>query len=275
MTVPNAAAVTLTGYAPRLVIDTRIVPGEANLSLQSTQANVQVDQRELLTDLPYMLATFSERRRIIRQTLDEVRDVIIESRDTDIYLVLELDGYLYDARSLTGVTLECVSSSGSNTTIDLSTSPTVFDFSQKVVVRGQTINPLVIKFNAAAVASFFSAGIWTVEVFGADVDHTNGAHWGTIEFEVRSLFEGVFITPLTGALNFITTNAPKVIYRNVRPDTEDLSLTGYAPTLAFSLRITPSTGSIAASGNAPTTPGRIVPPSGSIALSGIAPLRTP
>ncbi len=275
MNIPSAAAVTLTGYSPRLVIDTRLVPGEANLMLQTTQADVQVDQRELLTDLPYMLATFSERRRIIRQTLDEVRDVIIQSRDTDIYLVLELDGWLYDARSLTGVTLECTSSSGSNTTIDLSTSPTVFDFSQKVVVRGQTINPLVLKFTAAAVASFFSAGIWTVEVFGADVDHTNGTHWGTIEFEVRSLFEGVFITPLTGALNFITANPPQVTYRNLKPATVDLALTGYAPTLAFSGRITPSTGAIVLGSDPPTTPGRIIPPSGVVALSGVAPLRTP
>lgn len=275
MTTPTAGSLAFTGYAPRLVINTRIVPGEANLRITGIKPVTEVDVRSLLTDLPYMLATFSETRRIIRQTVDEVRDVVMQGRDTEVYLVLELDGYLYAASALGVIELEC-SKAGTTDTVSINSTdnPEVFDISRRVVMRGQAVNALVIKLTAATVASFFTEGIWSIDVFGTDTDHPTGAHWGTIEFEVRSLFEGVFITPLTGGLT-LTTTTPRVVYRNIRPDTAELILTGNAPTLGQSTRITPTVGAISYSGNAPTTPGRITPPTGAIVLTGVAPVRTP
>jgi hypothetical protein len=277
MTVPNSAALSLTGYTPRLIIDTRLIPGEANLTLHTLHPVVQLNTRSLLTDLPYMLSTFSERRRIIRETLDEVRDVIIQSRDTDIYLVLELDGYLYGADLLSAVTLECLNTNGDTATISSSTSAALFDFQQSVVVRGQTITPLVLKFTASSVASFFTAGLWTVDVFGVDATHANGAHWGTIEFEVRSLFEGMFITPLTGELNLAAVAAPRVTYRNVRPDTAVMSLVGNVPTIRNSTANVASPAALSMTGQQPVvSQGTLRTPTvGSITLAGIAPIRTP
>lgn len=273
MISPDTASVGFTANSPVLIIDTKLVPGEAHVGLTGLLADVSADIESLLTDLPYISTTFSERRRIVRQTYDEVRDVIYFDRDNEIYLILDLDGDIYDVTSITEIELSCTSADGTATaSLTLTGNSAAFDLSRRAVVRGVVRNVLVVTLSPTILAANFVAGLWNIDIFITDANYPDGVFWSTVEWEIRSLFEGSFIAPSTGSIS-ITTTAPSVVYLNLKPETAALALTGNAPVINRQSATVPGAGAIAITGNAPTISGPIAltPSAGTVSISGQAP----
>lgn len=271
MPTPAVASLSMTGIAPTVRVDTRIAPGETGLSFTGYSPLVTVDTKSLIINLPSMLATFTERRRLIRATTDEVRDLVFQSRHSELFVALELDGEVFDAADITDIELVCEKSDGTSVTVDMTTYPAVFDFSTRAVVRGKTVNVLRIVLTDAFIASLFTTGLWSVEIFGMDVDHTSGALWGAMEWEIRALFDGVVVVPNTGSMAF-TAYAPTARYDRASPPAGSLAFTGNAPTVDIHVAGVPSTGMLAFTGYAPSLVwGNPQPGAGSLTLGGVAP----
>ena len=268
---PAVASLSMTSYAPAIGVDTRLAPGETSLSFSSYAPLVTVDTKSLIVNLPSMLATFTERRRLIRATTDEVRDLVFQSRQSEMYVAFELNGDVFDASAITDMELVCEKSDGTSVTVDLTTYSAVFDFSTKAVVRGKTVNVLHLVLTDAFIASLFTTGLWSVEVFGMDADHTSGVLWGTMEWEIRALFDGVVIVPSTGSMSF-TEYASTVRYDRASPTAGSLSFAGKQPSITVQSQYAIPAGSLVFTEYAPTLIwGNPQPGTGTLTLSGAAP----
>lgn len=274
MITPNTASISLSGAAPRRNVDTRIAPGETHLTFDSRQPLVAVNTKSLIVNLPYMLATLTERRRLIRATTDPIRDLVYQNRDTEMYVALELDGDVFDAAEITDLELVYASADGSVTgTIALADYPAVFDLDPRAVVRGQTVNVIRIILTEAFLSSLFTVGLWTLELFGVDADHSGGASWGTMEWEIRSIFDGVIVVPNSSELT-LTGYAGVARYDRREPDTGSLAYSGNQPRLTIQSVNAIYVGELTLQGYAPVL-SPITVPKGTLTLSGVAPVRTP
>jgi hypothetical protein len=269
MPTPNAASLSMTGYAPTRRVDTRIAPGETSLAFGGYVPLVAVNTKSLIVNLPSMLATFTERRRLIRATTDELRDLVFQGRDTELYVAFELNGEVFDAANLTGVELVYEDTDGNDGMVTQAAYPAVFDMSTRANVRGKTVNILRLVLDDAFIAELFDVGLWTVEVFGFDADHPGGALWGAMEWEVRTLFDGVAIVPNTGSLAF-TERAPTVRYDRALPITGALTFTGDQPDVYLRFAGIPSAGAMAFTGYRPVL-SPVTVPTGTLTMTGAAP----
>lgn len=275
MVTPVVGSLSFTGYAPTVRQDTRIAPGETSLSFSGYAPLVSVDTKSLIVNLPSILATFTERRRLIRAATDPVRDLVFQSRHSEMFVALELNGEVFDASAITDVELVCEKEDGTSVTVTMTDYPAVFDFSNRAVVRGKTVNVLRLILTDTTIAALFTTGLWQVEIFGVDADHPGGALWGTMEWEIRSLFEGAVIVPNTGAMSF-TEYAPTVRYDRAATLTGDISFQGYAPSITVQSQYAIPAGSLALTGSGPSLLwGNPQPGTGILTLSGAVPIRTP
>lgn len=273
MVTPVVGSLSFTGNAPIVRVDTRMAPGETGLSFASYVPLVTVDTKSLIINLPSMLATFTERRRLIRATTDPVRDLVFQSRHSEMFVALELDGEVFDTSAITDIELVCEKDDGTSVTVTMTDYPAVFDFSTRAVVRGKTVNVLRLVLTDATIAALFTTGLWSVEIFGVDADHPGGALWGAMEWEIRALFDGVVIVPNTGEMNF-TEYAPTVRYDRAATLTGEMAFAGTQPRLTVQSVNAIYVGELTMTGYAPVL-SPIAVPTGALTMGGIAPVRTP
>lgn len=249
-------------------------PGYAAVALMGNRARVVVDQKSINAVLPSLLATFTERRRLIRSTTDQVRDVVYNINDAEITIALELDGEVFDAALITGIEMTYRKDGGAIVgTISDAGNPEVFSLARRAVVRGEVVNVLTIILAPAVFSAFFTLGKWTLELFLADGLHQGGCSWGVFEIEIRSPYEQAVITVPAGALSFSTVgSAPTVIYRVITTMSGSVELAGYVPIVTQQFKIQPAAGSVALATSAPMTPGRMAPAAGQLSVTGSAPV---
>jgi hypothetical protein len=244
------------------------------MSFIGIMPSVVVDTKMLEANLPYLYATFQDRRRIIRSSLDPIRDIFYNTVQGEVVIALQLNGATHDADEITGIDLNYESVDGlTSGQITLDSNPEAFDLTRRMVIRGESVNVLVIKMTPALLSQFFSIGLWNIELFLYDFDNTNGALWGELEWEVRSIYTPRFITVPTGSMSFVTY-APTVIYRFMMPDTASLDLTAYVPDISRQNANRPGTASLALASEAPILVNRLAGITGSMSLSGAAPIRS-
>lgn len=264
MPTPDTGSLGLSGAAPSFLVDRRIAPGETALSFNTYAPTVTVDINSLVLNLPMMLATFTDRRRIIRESLEVVRDTVYLNRQTEMYIALELNGEVFDAAGLTDLELLYENADQSvQDSILIADYPEVFDLSTRMVVRGQTVNILRLVISDALLAELFSTGLWSMELYADNVQ------WGELEWEIRSLFEGVVVVPNSGSMSF-TEYTPTVRYDRAATLTGELIFGGLAPRVTVQSIDAIYAGELTMTGYAPIL-SPIFVPTGSLVMSGMVP----
>lgn len=277
MTIPQTGSLGLSGKTPSVINDRRITPGESSLLLRGKAPFVIVDYRSLAGNLPALVATFTERRRIIRDTTDDVRDVTFIGQDLNVYLALELNGEVFDAADLSSLSIDYKNSDESVTgTIDNTSKPGFIDLSVRLAVRGKAVNIVKLNYTDTLVGSLFDEGVWTMDVYGVDADHVGGAIWGSFEVEYRRILDGLSALPNTGMLT-LTGRQANVRYDRPVTQTGALTMTGITqPPVVTKDSSKTGTGTLTLSGQqASVSMGWLIAQTGSMSLSGVAPIRTP